>query len=313
MKAEITDYRPDGPQPLLPSFVKAALYPVAALGPLKAVVEAVADITQAPEAIAAQSTLAVAALAVQAFADVETLGRPAPASLFFMTIAESGERKSTVDGLLMRGVLAFERVAKEKHREDLAEWRGRQDLWEQDRKQRQAEAATKSKVKSAAAQADLRALGPEPRKPPNYIVTTGEPTYEGLVKVYENGRPSLGCFADEGGGFIGGYGMNSENRLKTMASFSNLWDGKPFDRTRAGDGSSKFFGRRFSMHLMVQPAVVQPLLGDPLAQGQGFLARFLIAQPTSHIRRRLRRGHDPASASVNTWKHRCPSAPIPKS
>ena len=38
-------------------------------------------------------------------------------------------------------------------------------------------------------------------------------------------------------------------------------------------------GRRLAMHVLVQPVLMGQLLGDPLAQGQGLLARCLIAQP----------------------------------
>ena len=64
---------PEGPQPLLRPAPSANAYPVEALGPLRAAVEAVQDMTQAPVAIGAQSALSIAALAVQGFADVETL------------------------------------------------------------------------------------------------------------------------------------------------------------------------------------------------------------------------------------------------
>ncbi len=46
---------------------------------------------------------------------------------------------------------------------------------------------------------------------------------------------------------------------------------------------------------MAQPVAARPLMADPQASGQGFLARFLITEPPSAIGARLRRGHDPAS------------------
>ena len=85
---------PEGPQPLVRHIARGADYPVEALGDLRRAVEAVRAKTQAPVAIAAQSALSVASLAVQGFADVETLGGYAPLSLFCLTVAESGERKS---------------------------------------------------------------------------------------------------------------------------------------------------------------------------------------------------------------------------
>lgn len=109
-------FKTEGPQPLLRAIPSGEPYPLEALGPLRDAVEAVADISQAPAAIAAQSALSVASLAVQGFADVETLGGDAPCSLFCLTIAESGERKSTCDRLLMHGVREHEKATTTDHR-----------------------------------------------------------------------------------------------------------------------------------------------------------------------------------------------------
>jgi hypothetical protein len=83
-------FMPEGPQPLVREIAPGAAYPVKALGPLRAAVEAVQGVTQAPMAIPAQSALAVASLAVQGFADVQTLGGTRPVSLYALTIARSG-------------------------------------------------------------------------------------------------------------------------------------------------------------------------------------------------------------------------------
>lgn len=291
----VQDHVAEGPQPLLREIPPGADYPVAALGPLRAVVEAVQDVSQAPVAIAAQSALSVASLAVQGFADVETLGGDAPCSLFCLTIAESGERKSTCDRLLMRGVLDFERAQTDAYRDAVAAYEVAKEIWEQKRKRLLTEAAGKEKGKATAAEADLRALGPIPRPPLFPKVTATDPTFEGLVKLYGIGRPALGLFSDEAGGFIGGHAMNSDNRLKTMAGLSRLWNGEPIDRTRAGDGATTYRGRRLAAHLMAQPIAARPLMADPLASGQGFLARFLITEPPSTIGSRLRRTRDLSS------------------
>jgi hypothetical protein len=72
------------------------------------------------------------------------------------------------------------------------------------------------------------------------------------------GRPSIGLFHDDGGEFIGGHAMNSDNKLKTASGLSKLWDEGVFDRVRAGDGASKHYGKRLAMHLMIQPLCFQP-------------------------------------------------------
>ena len=68
----------EGPQPLIREIPAGQPYPIEALGPLRAAVEAVQGMTQAPMAIPAASALATASLAIQGFADVETLGGASP-------------------------------------------------------------------------------------------------------------------------------------------------------------------------------------------------------------------------------------------
>lgn len=297
MNVHPQDFTPESPQPLMREIPPGAAYPVEALGPLRQAVEAVADISQAPIAIAAQSALSVSSLAVQGFADVETLGGDAPCSLFCLTIAESGERKSTCDRLLMRGLREYERDRAEAYTEEFATWKRDFDLWEAKAKRLTTDAAGRGKqsTDAAAAEADLRKMGAAPREPIHPNITAMDPTFEGLAKLYGKGRPALGLFTDEGGGFIGGHAMNADNKLKTIAGLSRLWNGDPIDRTRAGDGAQVYRGRRLALHLMAQPIAARPLLSDPLANGQGFLARFLITEPPSLIGTRLRRGHSAAS------------------
>jgi hypothetical protein len=283
MHPQETPFRGEGPQPLVRTIPPGAPYPVASLGPLAEAVQAVQGQTQAPMAIPAQSALAVASLAVQGFADVETLGGYSPPSLYCLTIAQSGERKSTCDAMLMAALRTFEREQAAEQREAMTDWRNAQALWKGEREKILAEAKAGRGEKKTAARADLDAMGPEPAQPPSADRTVTEPTFEGLTRLYAEGQPSLGIFADEGGQFIGGHGMNTDNRLKTLAALNDLWQGNPIRRTRAGDGAFTLLGRRLAIHLMVQPEAAHGLLADPMATGTGFLPRFLICEPPSAI------------------------------
>src|SRR5262249_48680012 len=121
------------------------------------------------------------------------------------------------------------------------------------------------------------------------MITSTEPTFEGLTKQFPNHLPSLGIFSSEGGQFIGGHGMNDENKLKTASGLSALWDGEPARRVRGGDGASMFPGRRVTAHLMVQPAVATILFQDGLLLGQGILSRILVTAPESAAGKRMPR------------------------
>lgn len=273
---------PAEPQPLLREIAPGAPYPVHALGPLRGAVESVQAWTQAPVAIPAQSALAVAALALQGHANVETLGGPRPLSLYCLTIAASGERKSSCDAPLMREMQAFEREQAQVYGDARKAWEVERAIW----KARHEKALGEVK-KGKADKAELAALGSDPAPPPLPDRLVSEPTYEGLTKLFAFGQPSLGLFSDEGGQFLGGFAMSQDNRQKTLAALNSLWMGDAIKRTRQGDGAFTLYGRRLSLHLMVQPVVAHALLADPLASETGFLPRCLICEPASTIGTRL--------------------------
>jgi hypothetical protein len=286
-KMKETAFTPEGPQPLVREIAPGAAYPMASLGPLRDAVRAVQGATQAPVAIPAQSALAVASLAVQGFADVETLGGTRPLSLYALTIARSGERKSACDTPLMAALRDHEREEAKAQRDALQSWTNTHALWKGERDRILLEAKKGKGEKRTAAQADLDALGPEPAAPPSADRTVTEPTFEGLTKLFAHGNPSLGLFSDEGGQFLGGHAINSENRQKTLAAFNDLWQGNAIRRTRAGDGHATLYGRRLAVHLMVQPTVARGFMADPLAADTGFLPRFLMCEPPSTIGTRM--------------------------
>lgn len=280
----------EGPQPLMREIPPGEAYPVEALGPLKEAVEAVQGMTQAPVAIAAQSALAVASLAVQGFADVETLGGIRPLSLYALTIAVSGERKSSCDAPLMAALRGFEKEQGKAQRDAMASWENAYALWKGERDRILNDAKKGKGEKRTAAEVDLAALGREPAAPPSPDRTVTEPTYEGLTRKFAEGMPTLGIFSDEGGQFLGGFAMSSDNRQKTLAALNDLWQGNAIRRTRAGEGSFTLYGRRLSVHLMVQPGVARAFMADPMAADTGFLPRFLICEPISAIGTRFQSG-----------------------
>lgn len=298
-----TPFEAEGPQPLVREIAPGAPYPVEALGPLRAAVQAVQGRTQAPLAIPAQSALAVASMAVQGFADVETLAGARPVALYALTIAKSGERKSACDAPLMAAVRKHERREAEAYRKARQAWENRHAIWKAGY-DRIVSGIRKKGGDRSAAEAELRALGPEPTAPLIPDRTVSEPTFEGLTKLFAYGQPSLGLFSDEGGQFLGGHAMNSDNRQKTLAAFNDLWQGNAIKRTRAGDGHQSLYGRRLAIHLMVQPAVARAFMADPLAADTGFVPRFLMCEPPSTIGTRLHANAIENAAALASFERR---------
>jgi putative DNA primase/helicase len=85
-------------------------YPIDALpDSIRLAVQEVEGFVKAPLAMVAGSALASISLAAQAHIDVERADRLCgPTGLFFLTIADSGERKTTCDSFFSQPISAFE-------------------------------------------------------------------------------------------------------------------------------------------------------------------------------------------------------------
>ncbi|MBK6376518.1 MAG: DUF3987 domain-containing protein [Xanthomonadales bacterium] len=95
--------RREAPEPLRRPVPPPEPYPIAELGPiLRPACEAIRRVIQAPDAVCGGALLAAASLAVQALVNVEIDGRAIPLTLWLVSIAESGERKSACDAEGMR-------------------------------------------------------------------------------------------------------------------------------------------------------------------------------------------------------------------
>ncbi|MGH8062205.1 MAG: DUF3987 domain-containing protein [Pseudoxanthomonas sp.] len=261
-------------RPLLP----AEPYPLDALGDvLGEAAKSIHKVVQAPAGLCGQSILAAASLAAQAHADVLVDGRYEPLSLWHMTVGESGERKSAADRWALQAHREHERTQADDYRSAMAAY----ELEATSRKA--ATRQTEGKKDVDRARASVAANGTPADAPLAPWLLLPEATLEGLHKLYQHGRPSLGLFNDDAGDFLDGHAMSRENRTKSAAGFSKLWDSGEFSRIRAGDGAAKFYGRRLAMHVMVQPIIAERLLSDDMLCGQGFLPRCLVAWPTSMV------------------------------
>ncbi len=273
-------HQESGPQPLFRQLPPPPQFPVEALGKVLApAVTALIELIKAPPALCAQSVLGASTLAVQSFKDVTIDGRTFPTSQFFLTIGESGERKTAVDNIALKAHREIERSEIEKFEVEYEKYK---QIFEADSAQRKRIVNDKKLKKDEIARM-LGELGSPPIAPISRIMLMQEPTFEGLIKMLEHGRPSVGLFSDEGGRMVGGHGMNTDNQLKTMSGFCSLWDGKAVSKVRAETGSTNLYGKRFSIHLMMQPIVALQLTGNSMATEQGFLARCLTTYPDSTV------------------------------
>jgi len=281
------NYESFEPEPLRATLPPAKPYPVAALGEiLGGAATAIHQSVKAPLGLCCQSVLAAASFAAQAHFDIKLpWGERKPLSLFFLTVGESGERKSGVDDLVLGAAKAQERADMEVYAEDQKLYLVALASWTQATEAARRAVTSGKKGKATASEVQLAAerCGEKPEPPIVPLRFMTDPTTEGMYKQLVIGQPNVALFSDEGGLLIGGYALNSENALKTMARWCKMWDGSPFDRVRAGDGAGVLYGRRMAFHQLAQPDVMTSLLSDRTANGQGLLARCLVAWPESTI------------------------------
>ncbi|MDO7928392.1 YfjI family protein [Pseudomonas sp. KFB-139] len=282
---------PRPPRPLIESNPVPQPYPVQALGGiLGPAVERMAEVIGVPQALAAQSVLAASALATQGHAGLQLDGRNYPLSLYLITVAASGDRKTAADRSALLPARQWEREQWQHYREQLFRYRAAQ------RQAQRISPADPAPTNSVPLEAEPSA----PR-----LITT-DPTIEALIKGLCHDLPSMGLFCDEGGQFLGSSTMSRDNRLKAVTTLSSLWDGSPIDRARSMAGESlRAYDRRLSLHLMLQPYLAMQLLSDPLLQGQGILGRCLMTWPTSLAGQRSYQAVDLSKdAALKRYHHR---------
>ena len=111
------------PRPLIRELPPADPFPIDALGDLLgSAATAIHERVRCPIAICGQSVIAAATLAAQAHADVQLpTGHVRPISNFFVTIAETGERKTAADSEALWPVRKREKALREAYRRSVAE------------------------------------------------------------------------------------------------------------------------------------------------------------------------------------------------
>ena len=292
--------RADDPLPLFPPLPPSEPFPLEALGAmLSRAARAIANKAQVPGAMAAQSVLAAASLAACSHADVMLpYGQTRPLALYFATIAASGDRKSTADKEALWPVAEREKSLREEHAGAMKNWRVDLAAWQSEKRKIE----TDKRLDLSGRKERLASLGGEPEKPLAAFLVTGDLTVEGLTKNWPNAHAALGVFTAEGGTFTAGHGMNDDNRLKTAAMLSELWDGKPVKRVRALDGVTILPGRRLALHIMIQPDAAAGFLCNDTLRDQGLLSRLLLAPPESLAgTRKYREPNARDDAAINAY------------
>ncbi|WP_318193402.1 DUF3987 domain-containing protein [Pseudomonas sp. FEN] len=260
------------PRPLLPELETAEPYPIEALPPLmRDAARAIAEHVQAPLALAAQCVIGAAVYLAQTRVNAPHIHNPdgMPCSLFTLTLADSGDRKSGCRALASKTIDEAEKKADSDHKKACAEM----DSFAQGLKGKEL--------------AQHLAENPRPADPRTQFT---DATFEPIAGAFIRGMSAACWDTDEGGQVLGGASLKADTRAATLGALTKAFDTGGVERTRSNgnaEGSGRAYHRRLSLNLLAQAVTVCDALADPLLRGQGFLPRFLFASPASIAGTRL--------------------------
>lgn len=218
------------PQPLT-ARIEPEPYPLDALPEaIRAAVEEVRAFVKAPLPMMASSALAALSLAIQAHTDAQRAEMlDGPVGLFLLTIADSGERKSTCDGFFTKAIRDYEEAQAQAAKPILKDYKADIEAWEAKRggikeKIRQLAKEQKPTATMESALRDLEHAKPEPPRIPRllYVDATPEALAYGLAKQW----PSGGVVSAEAGIVFGSHGMGKDSVMRNLGLLNQLWDGK---------------------------------------------------------------------------------------
>lgn len=293
------------PEPLpIESKIDPSPYPLDALpDTIRLAVEEVLGFVKAPAPLVVSAALSALSMAVQSHADVERAVKlSGPSSTFMLTIADSGERKSTCDGFFTSAIRDYEAKQAEAAKPFIKQYEAEFAAWDAKNKgiTDSIRQAAKSGEPTDDKEADLLQLQqnkPEPPRVPRIIY--GDATPAALKYNLAKGWPSGAVVSSEAGIVFGGHGMKKDSAMENLATLNQLWDGTDQPTERRATESYTVKGARFTMSLMVQEATLRAFFKQDggLARGTGFLARFLIAWPEST------QGFRPFTEAPENWPH----------
>ena len=253
------------PEPLANNPNQPTPYPIDAFtGLLKHVVKAVAHYTQAPTAIAGQCVLGALAHMGQRFIDAPMGNGHMPASLILITEGESGSGKSQAMGLTHFKIREYEKQLYADYLIELSSW-------ENDR--------VSLKGKELA---DFLEASPKPQNPKTMFK---EATIEPILDKFIDGSIGNASWTtDEAAQFFNGHTMKGDTAGNALSSLTTLYSDGEVSRLRSQKSAyatphTDAYNVRMTLLLQGQRVILEPALADPVMNGQGFLARALIACP----------------------------------
>lgn len=236
---------------------------------------------QAPPEMVFSSLLAPLSIACQSQVSVLLpQGPKVPPSLFLIIVASSGERKTTLDNLVLQPIRDFEKLSNDSNEASKNQHQAELEIWESKYKVltsnlEKAFRKGKTTVSEEAAIIAHKKLKPVLPKTLKLIYTDATP--EAIAWGMYTHSPSAALVSDEASMVLNGHAGSN------LALLNKLRDGDYISIDRRTKESFTIQDTSLTLSLMIQPESFQQFMNSQgkNARDIGFLSRCLITLPVS--------------------------------
>lgn len=236
---------------------------------------------KAPIPLVANCVLSAVSLACQGIIDVRRLDHlVGPVSLYLITGADSGDRKSATDDAVLEPVRTFQKARNQEHKINLTKYQSETMAW--DVKLEVILAAIKKAYKNGEPtedyeQALAKHMDQKPQRPRETKLIYNDTTPPALAYGMYQNSPHAAILSNEGGSVIEG---NASTDVFLLNSF---WSGSDFHVDRRTQESFTLSDPRLTIGVLAQVQVISNFAQHKRQQARysGLFSRCLIALPQS--------------------------------
>lgn len=281
-------------------------YPVDSLNGLsRRAAEEVLRNIQSPDAIVGMCILAAMAITSQGLADVKLpTGQLRPLSLNFIVVAESGERKSTVDSLVFAPLYEHDLAQAVTTKQDMSRYELDVTLWEaisKGHRARLADLVRKGESTTGLQEEIVVHAFTKPSKPRARRVMRQNITPRAIMDALEGDGEAVAITTDEG------QMMFKSDAMTQLGLLNKAWDGaKMISLDRADMDHVVVMNPRVTISIMTQKSVLDEYIDKhgSIAKGSGHWARYLPGWPSSTQGYRHVGDDEPTWESLPTFQGR---------
>ncbi len=260
-----------------------AMYPVNAFP--KAVREAILEVEgnlKAPRPLIAMSFISAMSAAAQAKIKVihPLSGQLKPATIFLFVVANSGERKSSVDRLVSAPLHTHDEASEAWHKKALLKYNNQHHRWKSVRRELERRLTNAicngQPTENLSQQLDEHEKG-EPTKPRLRRLVLQDVSERALHDILEGEGESVAIICDEGEIVL------RSPLLTKHGAINKAWDGGTLVLNRGNGVNISARDPRVTLSIMAQQSVLKDFLRKrgEASRGTGFFSRFLMAWPES--------------------------------